>query len=494
MNYISTRNAARSVGASQAILQGISEEGGLFVPERLPRLTPEELVALGHMDYIGRAETILSHFFTDFTPAQRTSAIRAAYENNFEGGHPAALKKLPSGRYVLELFRGPTCAFKDMALQLLPGLMAHAADNVGRGGETLILTATSGDTGKAALEGFKNAPGIKIMVFYPAEGVSPMQKLQMATQEGDNVAVCAVRGNFDNTQTGVKAIFTDPVLKATLSARNIFFSSANSINWGRLLPQIVYYFSAYADLLSGGDIQPGEVVNFAVPTGNFGNILAAYYAKGMGLPLGRLICASNQNDVLAEFIATGIYNARRPFHLTLSPSMDILISSNLERLLFHLLKQDDRALSALMDDLKTDGAYQVSDEVLAALQADFFGGSCDDQRTTATIKAVFEREGYLLDPHTAVAMAVTDDYLARTGDTAKTVVVATASPYKFAEAVTEALTGRRETDAFLATEQLAALTGLPVPAPLAGLRSKAVRFTDVVDKADMASAVLRFIE
>jgi threonine synthase len=446
------------------------------------------------MDYIGRAETILSHFLTDFTPAQRTSAIRAAYENNFEGGHPAALKKLPSGRYVLELFRGPTCAFKDMALQLLPGLMAHAADNVGRGGETLILTATSGDTGKAALEGFKNAPGIKIMVFYPAEGVSPMQKLQMATQEGDNVAVCAVRGNFDNTQTGVKAIFTDPVLKATLSARNIFFSSANSINWGRLLPQIVYYFSAYADLLSGGDIQPGEVVNFAVPTGNFGNILAAYYAKGMGLPLGRLICASNQNDVLAEFIATGIYNARRPFHLTLSPSMDILISSNLERLLFHLLKQDDRALSALMDDLKTDGAYQVSDEVLAALQADFFGGSCDDQRTTATIKAVFEREGYLLDPHTAVAMAVTDDYLARTGDTAKTVVVATASPYKFAEAVTEALTGRRETDAFLATEQLAALTGLPVPAPLAGLRSKAVRFTDVVDKADMASAVLRFIE
>lgn len=494
MNYISTRDTGRSVSASVAILQGISEEGGLFVPEKLPSFTPKQIAALTGLSYIGRAGVILEKFLTDFSETQRRTAINAAYESGFEGDSPAELKKLPGGRYVLELQRGPTCAFKDMALQLLPGLMAHAAKNVGRGGETLILTATSGDTGKAALEGFRDAPGTKIMVFYPAEGVSAIQQLQMATQEGGNVGVCAVEGNFDTTQTGVKAIFTDKALAERLNKRGIYLSSANSINWGRLLPQIVYYFSAYADLLSLGEVELGERVNFAVPTGNFGNILAAYYAKEMGLPVGRLICASNQNDVLTEFIDTGRYNARRPFHLTLSPSMDILISSNLERLLFHLLGGDDKALSTLMTELIENGEYTVGAEVLSELRRSFFGGSCDDKRTMDTIKQVYEREGYLLDPHTAVAMAVADDYAAKTADSTKTVVVATASPYKFVEAVTEALTGVQEDDAFLALERLGALTGLPVPPPLSELKGKAVRFTQRVEKAAMPSAVESFIQ
>ena len=494
MKYNSTRDNTISVSASQAILQGISPEGGLFVPDSLPRLSSGQIGSLCGKSYIERSEYILDLFLDDFSPLQRNDSVRVAYEHSFYSETPAPVRKIKGGRYVLELFHGPTCAFKDMALQLLPQLMRCSTENVGREGETLILVATSGDTGKAALEGFKDAEGIKIMVFYPVDGVSPMQKLQMATQEGDNVAVCAVCGNFDNTQSGVKAIFTDAKMIERLAGRQVAFSSANSINWGRLLPQIIYYFSAYADLVDAGEIALGEALSFAVPTGNFGNILAAFYAREMGLPIAKLICASNRNKVLTDFIDTGCYNLDRDFHLTLSPSMDILISSNLERLLYHLLDGDDKVLAGLMADLRDKGSYQVPDKVREQVQALFYGGFCDDDRTCETIRAVYEQEGYLLDTHTAVAMAVSDDYLAETKDKTKMVVVSTASPYKFAGSVYTALTGRQESDEYKATAKLNALTGLPIPKPLSGLSGKPVRFTQVIGKEAMAEAVFSFIE
>lgn len=493
MKYNSTRDKSVSVTASQAILKGISNEGGLFVPDSFPDVTLAQIEELCAMSYVGRAERIISLFLDGFTAAQCRSAAEAAYIGTFENDSPAPVVKLPGGRYVMELFRGPTCAFKDMALRLLPQLMSRAAENEGKKGETVILVATSGDTGKAALEGFRDADGVRIIVFYPVDGVSAMQKLQMKTQEGGNVGVAAVRGNFDNTQSGVKSIFTDEGIKAALEEKGMSFSSANSINWGRLLPQIVYYFSAYADLVKQKEIAPGDKVNFAVPTGNFGNILAAYYAKIMGLPVGKLICASNKNRVLSDFIETGSYDIGREFYATISPSMDILISSNLERLLYHLLGNDDNALKELMESLKREGKYSVSGDVITCVKELFYGGSCDDTRTREVIKRVYDSEGYLLDTHTAVAMAVTDDYISSTGDNTKTVVVSTASPYKFAGSVYTALTGKTEQDEFTAVSLLSELTGVPVPKPLSELKQKAVRFEQVIGKDEMPAAVIDFI-
>jgi threonine synthase len=384
-----------------------------------------------------------------------------------------------------------------MALQLLPHLLTRATKKVADGKETCILVATSGDTGKAALEGFRDVDGTKILVFYPAGGVSHVQFLQMATQEGANVGVCGVRGNFDDTQTGVKKIFTDPAMRGILDAKNTLFSSANSINWGRLVPQIVYYVSAYCDMVGGGEIAMGDLINVCVPTGNFGNILAAYYAKKMGLPIEKLICASNINKVLTDFIETGVYDRRRDFFLTASPSMDILISSNLERLLFALYGADEGAATAVagqMRDLSGKGVYTVSDAVKKKLQDEFVGGYCDEEKTFATIKTTFERYSYLCDTHTAVALGVYNDYVVKTGDKTKTLIASTANPYKFAGSILNALTGdAKDQDEFAQLEALKALTGMAIPKQIAALNNKAVRFENVCDIDGMSDAVLAML-
>jgi len=382
MKYTSTRDKSIRVSAAQAIAQGISVEGGLFVPESLPELSGRRLEGLVHKSYQERACMILADFLDDFTESELRGCVRGAYGgDSFADPRVAPMSRIGPDTYLLELWHGPTCAFKDMALQLLPYLLTTSLSKVAAGSGVVILVATSGDTGKAALEGFRDMPGTRILVFYPEDGVSDIQKLQMRTQEGGNVGVCGVYGNFDDTQTGVKAIFTDPELKKALAQKNLMFSSANSINWGRLAPQIVYYISAYCDLVRDEEIALGDVINIAVPTGNFGNILAAYYAKQMGLPVGKLICASNVNNVLTDFIATGTYDRRREFVATSSPSMDILISSNLERLLFALCGGDDKAVAGLMRELSGKGVYTVSNEVKAQLQAQFAGGFCDEADT-----------------------------------------------------------------------------------------------------------------
>ena len=382
-----------------------------------------------------------------------------------------------------------------MALQILPYLLTVSAKKTIAGKDIAILVATSGDTGKAALEGFKDVPGTSITVFYPEDGVSDMQKRQMTTQEGSNVNVCAVKGNFDDCQNGVKAIFTDAKLKAELEKMNVVFSSANSINWGRLSPQIVYYISAYASLIKNGEIKYGEPVNIVVPTGNFGNILAAYYAKQMGIPVNKLICASNANNVLTDFINTGVYDRNRSFYTTVSPSMDILISSNLERLLYHLSGENDAQIREWFGKLAKDGKYSVTPEVLEKIRADFYAGYCDDVQTKAAIKEVFESYSYLMDTHTAVAYKVYQDYKNATGDTTKTIVASTANPYKFGAAVMDALGGETKgLDEFTIIENLEKKTGTTIPAPLAATKNKAVRFTGSVEKQDMPEVVLGFLK
>ncbi len=493
MQYTSTRDSGVKVSAAKAIAQGISKDGGLFVPETVPTLSAEELTALSGMNYTQRATSVLSKFLTDFTPAEVEECTTAAYATGrFRSPEVAPLKELAAGEHILELWHGPTCAFKDMALQILPHLMRVSAGKTVDGKEIVILVATSGDTGKAALEGFKDADHTRILVFYPEEGVSPMQKLQMTTQEGSNVGVSAIRGNFDDAQTGVKTIFTDPAIAQKLADNGMMFSSANSINWGRLVPQIVYYISAYCDLLAADKIKMGDPINVCVPTGNFGNILAAYYARQMGLPIAKLICASNRNRVLTDFINTGCYNRNRDFYTTTSPSMDILISSNLERLLYDLSGKNDATIRELMQGLSKDGEYTVSDEVKAALQALFVGGCCDDSEAAATIADTFNCHGYLLDTHTAVAVRVYEDYRRDTGDTTPTVIASTANPYKFSSSVLEALDGDvTGLDEFDKVEKLNADTGCEVPAPLAGLKGKTPRFTGVCDndKAGMQAVV-----
>ena len=488
MNYVSTRNTDIKVSASQAITKGISSEGGLFVPENLPAVSVAEIENLASLDYIGRAKSILSLFLTDFTESELDSCVKGAYETGFSSDKVAPLVKLEDGTYILELFKGPTCAFKDMALQILPRLLTVASNKAAKGTEIVILVATSGDTGKAALEGFKDVENTRILVFYPSDGVSPMQKLQMCTQEGANVSVCAIEGNFDDAQSGVKKIFTDKAIAEKLAENGMAFSSANSINWGRLVPQIVYYFSAYCDLVAGGEIKAGDAINVCVPTGNFGNILAAYYAKEMGLPVKKLICASNSNSVLTEFLTTGVYDKNREFFTTISPSMDILISSNLERLLYSMSGSEN--VCAWMKSLAENGRYEVDAATLEAIKADFAAGCCDDDETKATIAEVFKSKDYLCDTHTAVAVKVYNDYKAASGDATPCVIASTASPFKFSAAVLEAVVGKNEAlDEFEMVERLAEVTKKSCPEQLANLRDKAVRFDGCCSKDSMEQVV-----
>ena len=492
MLYTSTRDKSIKVESADAIAHGISEEGGLFIPVEIPKISKDDINELVGMDYIGRAKKILSLYLTDFSEEELDYCVNGAYaKGKFSDEKIAPLHTLSDKAEILELWKGPTCAFKDMALQLLPYLLTVAAKKSAPDKKIVILVATSGDTGKAALEGFKDVPGTKILVFYPEDGVSPMQKLQMITQEGENVAVCAIEGNFDDAQNGVKAIFTDKEVAKKLDGMGMMFSSANSINWGRLVPQIVYYVSAYCDMLSKGKIKMGDEINVVVPTGNFGNILAAYYAKEMGVPIKKLICASNSNDVLTEFLKTGVYNRVRDFYTTISPSMDILISSNLERLLFLLSSMDDVKVNAWMKELKESGKYRVGDEVLSKIKAVFEAGCCNDEKTKATIAEVFEEKKYLCDTHTAVAVAVYEDYIAQSGDSTPTVIASTANPFKFSASVLDAVRpgmteGMNEFDMVLG---LHVETGADCPPQLANLKDKTPRFTGCCKKEDMEKVV-----
>ncbi len=493
MLYNSTRNKNVSVNSAKAINDGISKDGGLFVPESIPHIDAAFIEKIKGMDYIGRAKEILKLYLTVFTEEEIDECVKGAYSNNFDNNIPAPISDMSDGTYMLELWHGPTCAFKDMALQLLPHLLTKSSEKVGEGKRTVILVATSGDTGKAALEGFKDVKNTDIIVFYPVDGVSNTQKLQMATQTGNNVFVCAINGNFDDAQSGVKKIFTDPEIAKKLDDNNMAFSSANSINWGRLLPQIVYYISVYCDLINANDAV--EAFNVVVPTGNFGNILAAYYAKCMGIPINKLICASNSNNILTDFITTGTYDRNREFYTTISPSMDILISSNLERLLYHLSGNDDKRVSRWMKDLSETGKYTVDEDVTAAVTEHFVAGYADDVRTKATIKKLFEKSGYLCDTHTAVAVSVYEDYAANTGDATPTVIVSTASPYKFAADVLDAVEQGSSSglNGIECMDNLSKATSTPIPTPLEGLANREVRFKKTVDPSDMTQVVFEYL-
>lgn len=497
MLYNSTENKNEVVSSAQAIAQGISKEGGLFVPQEMPSYTEDIFNELLKLDYKGRAKKIFADFLTDFTAEEIDDCVESAYTaEKFGSDNPAPLvTKNYNGKEVniLELWHGPTCAFKDMALQILPHFLTKSLKKTYDGKDAVILVATSGDTGKAALEGFKDVEHTKILVFYPVDGVSPMQKHQMNTQEGNNVNVCAIEGNFDDAQTGVKKIFTTTEIVDKLAENNMLFSSANSINWGRLLPQIVYYISAYCNLVNAGKISLGDKINVVVPTGNFGNILASYYASLMGLPINKFICASNSNNILTDFINTGVYDKNRSFYTTISPSMDILVSSNLERLIYKLSGDNDELTKTWMTQLKTEGKYQVTDEVKAEITKNFYGGFCDDMGTKATISKMFKEEGYLCDTHTAVAVAVYDKYVSETGDKTPTVLASTASPYKFSNAVLSSVNeGKTLPDnEFDMVDMLNDITGAAVPTPLAALKDKKARFSDVCKSEEMPEYVLK---
>ena len=484
MKFFSTRDHDRIVTASQAIAQGLSDEGGLFVPERFPQV---DVRALCQLDYPTLAAAVVSEYLTDYSKDFLAEATRTTYGEAF-GGKAGYLAPVEGNTYALELWHGPTCAFKDYALQLMPKLLVEAKKNLSRTEKTLILVATSGDTGKAALDGYHDIPGVEIAVFYPTGGTSEIQRLQMATQEGANVAVYAVRGNFDDAQTGVKRVFGDKTIAAKLAERNIRLSSANSINWGRLVPQIVYYFAAYAQLLKAGKIAFGDEVDFCVPTGNFGDILAGYYAKQMGLPVGRLVCASNQNNVLTDFLSTGTYTAKREFYKTTSPSMDILVSSNLERLLYHVTGSDAE-VAGLMKNLNETGSYTVRPETLAAIRESFDCGWSSEEQVAGEIRARYEKDGYLCDTHTAVAFHVAAQ---KKRDGVPMVVLSTASPFKFPRSVLEALGHTAPENDFEAMQALEEATGRTAPASLAALRQKAERFSTVIDPAGIAEVALGY--
>ncbi len=491
MQYVSTRGGG-AVSASQAIIRGIAPDGGLYVPESIPSLAGPALTRLQQEDYRHRAVEILSAYLEEFSPEQLSDIAAVSYGSNFDVPAIAPLHMVEEDTGFLELWHGPTSAFKDMALQIMPRLLTASLARCGEKRTVSILVATSGDTGKAALEGFRDVPGTRILVFYPRDGVSPTQKLQMATQEGSNVQVTAVEGNFDDAQKGVKEIFADQSLAEELDRRGFFLSSANSINWGRLVPQIAYYFSAYCDMVQTGAIRQGDELDFAVPTGNFGDILAGWYAKRMGLPVGRLICASNENDVLTEFLATGVYNRNRPFHLTSSPSMDILVSSNVERLLYGLTG-DPEQVSGYMQQLSRQGRYQVSPALGGALRREFIGGSCLDSQCREEIGRLWNRFRYLADTHTAVASRVLADLRQAEGTRRPTVVVSTASPFKFGAAVLQALGQTVRGDEPDLVERLSACTGLAAPASLAGLGRKPVRFRQWVSRENMRQTVSDFL-
>ena len=489
--YKSTRNSSIRVPASQAILKGLSDEGGLFIPERIPALDiPMEKIA--DMTYAEVAYEVMSRFYTDFTEEELKNCITRAYDSKFDTEVIAPLAEA-DGAYYLELFHGPTIAFKDMALSILPHLMITSARKNNVKNDIVILTATSGDTGKAALAGFAKVEGTKIIVFYPKNGVSAIQERQMVTQEGDNTFVVGIHGNFDDAQTGVKKIFADKEFAKELDEKGYQFSSANSINIGRLIPQVVYYVYAYAVMLKECRIENGEKINVVVPTGNFGNILAAYLAKHMGVPIDKLVCASNHNKVLYDFFKTGEYNRNREFYLTSSPSMDILISSNLERLIYLIAGCDDVKNTELMTKLTSEGSYIITDDMKANLD-DFIGGFATEEETAACIKALYEKTGYVLDTHTAVAAHVYEQYVKETGDTTKTVIASTASPFKFGQSVMEAIDGKaHEEDMFELVETLSKVANVAIPNAVEELKTAPVLHDNICEKDGMKDIIKQFL-
>lgn len=487
LSYQSTRGGQTGVTASQAILQGLAADGGLFMPTQIPKLDIA-LEKLAKMTYQETAYEVMKLFLTDYTEEELKSCIERAYDSKFDTKEIAPLAKA-GGAYYLELFHGSTIAFKDMALSILPHLMTTAARKNHVDKEIVILTATSGDTGKAAMAGFADVPGTRIIVFYPKDGVSKIQELQMRTQKGDNTCVVAIHGNFDDAQTGVKKLFGDQAFTAELAEKGFQFSSANSINIGRLVPQVVYYVYAYAKLLDNGEIQNGEKIDVVVPTGNFGNILAAYFAKEMGLPIHKLICASNENKVLYDFFATGTYDRNREFILTSSPSMDILISSNLERLIYLSAGCDAKKNKELMAQLRAGGVYTVTEDMRQAM-ADIKGGFASQQEDADEIRRVFKDSGYLMDTHTGVASAVYQKYVAETGDRTKAVIASTASPYKFSHSVMDAIAGSQEgKEEFALIDAMSALSGLPVPGAVEEIRHAQIRHSRECDVEDMEAEV-----
>ena len=495
MNYLSTRNRDLRMSAPQAIAKGLSPDGGLMTPAVLPRIPASAVETMKEMSYQQRVVYIMNSFLEGFSGSELTAYASEAYGGGkFSHDDVAPVRKLDDNTYCLELWHGPTCAFKDMALQMLPHLLTASLEKNDEKKTVCILVATSGDTGKAALEGFRNVDKTKILVFYPKDGVSEVQELQMVTQEGGNVGVCSVVGNFDDAQSGVKNLFADEELAAELAERGYFLSSANSINWGRVLPQIVYYASAYCDLLKTEAITKGQAINVCVPTGNFGNILAAYYAKAMGIPINRLICASNQNNVLTDFIHTGSYDRNRTFYNTISPSMDILISSNLERMLFELSGRDDKLVREYMSQLAEYGSYRVDSSIRTKLKRLFSAGCCDDRQTQAMIAKMWNERNYLIDPHTAVAFHVLEEYREETGDDTPSVVVSTASPFKFCSSVLNALGVKEQRSGLDILDQLTEATGVPAPAPLVRLKKRRRRFDGVVGKDAMKGCVLDFLK
>jgi threonine synthase len=495
MEYISTRGAAPAIPSKKAIIKGIAEDNGLYIPSTFPSLGPAPFQGSQRKSYPERAVKILRPFLADYSDEELHTSCRAAYGKNFESSQIAPLKILGDGTAVLELWHGPTQAFKDMALQLMPRLLSFALKGETEKYEVVILVATSGDTGKAALEGFADAEGVRILVFYPHGGVSEIQRLQMVTQRGKNVGACAVKGNFDDAQTGVKQVFSDSALNRKLASYHFQLSSANSINWGRLAPQVAYYFTGYDDMVAAGKIQQGNPILICVPTGNFGNILAAYYAIRCGLPVSRLICASNRNKVLTEFIRTGVYDRRREFFKTESPSMDILISSNLERLLFELSDRKADVVAQWMKELGAQGWYKIDLRGLEELQKLFYGGFADHRETLAAIQWAFERQGYLMDTHTAVGYSVLQKYREETGDNTPALLASTASPFKFNQAVLEAL-GRDTSgkDEFTLLDELSAISGQPVPVKLAELKSLPELHGGVCERDEMGRALFQFLK
>ena len=490
--YKSTRDAEKTVTASQAILKGLADDGGLFVPVSIPKL-PVSLGELKEMTYQEIAYTVMKEFLTDFTEEELKSCIAKAYDSKFDTEEIAPLAKVEDA-YYLELFHGATIAFKDMALSILPHLLTTSAKKNQVKNEIVILTATSGDTGKAALAGFADVPGTKIIVFYPKNGVSPIQEKQMVTQKGANTFVVGIYGNFDDAQTGVKKMFGDKELAAQMDKAGYQFSSANSINIGRLVPQVVYYVYAYAKMYANGEVAKGEKINVVVPTGNFGNILAAYYAKNMGVPIDKLICASNDNKVLYDFFRTGTYDRNREFILTTSPSMDILISSNLERLIYKIAGADAAKDVTLMQNLAAEGKYEITDEMKAQLK-DFYGNYASEKETAEEIAEVYKKTGYIMDTHTAVASRVYRKYVAETGDQTKTVIASTASPYKFTRSVMDAIDAEKYKGMgdFELVDALSELSGVKVPQAIEEIRTAPVLHKNVVETEDMPKIVKQFL-
>ena len=500
MKYISTRGTDYQYTSAQAIIQGIAPDGGLFVPESIPKLSKEDLAGMAGQSYTEIAARILSLYLDDYSHSELMDYCVRAYDPEKFGEDPALLvqlNKYNDREYILELWHGPTAAFKDMALQLLPYLMTGALEKTGEKRKICILTATSGDTGKAALEGFKDIPGTEVIVYYPSAGVSEAQCLQMITTEGSNVHVAAVKGSFDDTQTGVKKIFSDTALEEELKSKGVLLSSANSINWGRLVPQIVYYVASYAALLRMEKITPGEPINVVVPTGNFGNILAAWYAMRMGVPVHRLICASNRNKVLSDFFRSGTYDRNREFYKTNSPSMDILVSSNLERLLFEISGKDGAKVQEWMGQLSEKGAYSVDPSTLRVLQSFFVGGFSDEAGIVKTIREVYDRCDHVIDTHTAVGFNLYGRYYQRSGDETKTIFVSTASPFKFADSVMDAISGigySKGRSQEVIIRELSEESSLDVPYGLSNLQDKPVLHNMLIEKEDMKDAVRTFLQ